>query len=127
MSPGPADIGEDVGELLIVEGAHRGHQQLPLQAMQNDSDQLIFLPEHPRRVSQWCAKPRHPAAIRLMTGRTICQKRGPASFVGGRSAGSRSILRDCQDVDRIPMAKPRGHFEKSTGMRLIGPPFVDHG
>jgi hypothetical protein len=71
MSPGTPDIGEDFGELLIVERAHRGHQHLTLQAMQNDPGQLVFLSEHPRRVSQWRAKPRHPAAVSLMTGRTI--------------------------------------------------------
>src|SRR5262245_60505734 len=73
MSPGATDIGEDGGKLLIVECTHGGHQEFALQAIQHDPGEQVFTSEHPLGISQWRGKPRHAAAVGLVTEGTMDQ------------------------------------------------------
>ena len=71
MSPRRPDVGEDRRQLLIVERAHRRHEELALQALQRDANQRVLPAKHQRRSPQRRGEPLHAAAIGLMARRTV--------------------------------------------------------
>src|SRR5262245_52010584 len=102
MSPGAPDISKDGGKLLIVERTHRRHEKFALQAIQHDPREQVFTSEHPLGISQWCSKPRHAAAVGLVTLRTIGQESLAATFEGDK-ADSRlcgDAIDQCREADR---------------------------